>query len=200
MPAKKTSRVNWTLPWILTKKIQDSARKIESILESLKKQVYSSEELLKFKISLEENLMTMGDAQRQKNSNVWLHIKAKFESPIYQFDMLSKSFDTVFKNARLIWIAETLTKFDYFKDPNLVSTSISMLEAIYPDVKPVVAAIAAKECVELAMTAIQLQHQTTLEIQNQFASAMGFTNLDDTTRVPFAEVEKALEAAKQSQK
>lgn len=184
----------WMSPKTLTNEVKHSSALIQSIMTLLSQGMHSKEKLQQIETELKRLLENIDLSLKKMSTNFW---KTTYISIFRDLQEIFDEWEILFNAGRLHWIAERIILGNYLSDPNLVSTSVGMLEAIYPDVNPVTTAKVMNHMRTSALLVIQQNvMSSTLAIQDQLSKPMGYRDLNDLTAETLKNMEKMIDAHK----
>lgn len=179
-------------PKKLLEEVEKSVSVLEGLFETLKRSLLTKNELQEVKKKLEKESNKVDRLFRDMSTNVWSRVSEVlfFQSTI---DKIYES-SAIFQARRLQWIARAAIKDDYLDEPLTVQSSIVMLEALLPNINPVIALYQMEAANQAAIVSVNLQiNQQAVSItQDVMTKSMNFKNFDETVRA----IEEAVERMK----
>lgn len=184
-------------PKMLINEILELSKLIDITLVCLKKYIYSPEAIHQCKEDLTGAIEETKVLQIALDNNLW-HIVT---SSIRSHSDLLKEWEILFDSARLMWIAEKLIQGKFLSNPQTVSTSIGMLEALMPAVNPASVALTVSDLNSVMVAKrIQYHFHVTQSVIETMARSSGFKNSDELIQETLKQVESVIQQEKKKRK
>ncbi len=180
-------------PKMLIKEVSDLAELIRITLVCLKEGIYGTETIQRYKEDLTGAIEDLKIAQKALDYNVWHNLVNAFKS---SSDLL-KEWEILFDSARLIWIAEKLTKGNFLSNPQSVPTSIGMLEALMPAVNSASVALTLSDLYStMVAERIQYHFSVTQNLIETMARTNGFKDTNHLIQETLGQVQNVIDEEK----